>query len=170
MAITIDTTISGENANSYSTVGEADTYFTGHLYKTAWTSSTTKEESLVMATRLLDSWVLWKGYRATEDQALRWPRYDVQDRDGYTYDSDIYPQFLKDATAELALYLLQNDPTAEPDSKGYSEMKVDSLMLKIDKSDRDSTTTIPDIVKSMVEPYGSIRKRGGSKQVKLLRS
>ena len=45
------------DANSYAAVADADSYFEGHLYASAWTAATatTKASALVMATRLVDS-------------------------------------------------------------------------------------------------------------------
>lgn len=175
MAITIDVTVAGENSNSYTTKAEASAvggYHDGHLYSSVWEASTTanKNSALVMATRILDQWVDWKGNRATEDQALRWPRYDVQDRDGYTFDSDIIPRFLKDATAELARHLLTSDTTAAPDTQGFRSLKLGEMALEVDASDRDKYGALPDSVLVILEPYGDIRKRGGGGTVQLLRA
>ena len=167
-----DTTIAGVNANSYTSLATASTYFSERLNSTVWTAATSalQETALIHATRTLDFWVDWEGYRSTEEQNLRWPRYDVQDLDGYTFDSDIIPDFLQDATAELAYYLLQEDRTAEPDTKGFKELGVGSLKLVVDKEDRDSITVIPDTVLSMIEGYGEVRSRGGSPFAKLERT
>lgn len=169
---TIDATVAGTNSNSYITLTEADAYWADHLYSTTWDALTddNKNKALVMATRYLDDWVDWKGIKASDNQSLRWPRYDVVDRDNYWIDGDVIPPFLKDATAELAGYVAIADPTAEPDTKGFSELKVGELMLKIDKDDRDSTTAIPDSVKAIISHYGSIRDRTGPKIVKLVRT
>lgn len=167
-----DTTVAGASATSYSTLAEASSYFSERLNSTVFTAaaSATQETALMHASRTLDEWVDWIGNRATEEQNLRWPRYGAEDRDGYAFDSDIIPDFLKDATAELALYLLGADRTAEPDTKGFKELAVGSLKLVVDKDDRDSATLIPDSVLAIIEHYGEVRSRGGSPFAKLERT
>lgn len=170
--MSLDTTIAGENANSYASLAEASGYFAERLNSTVWTAaaSATQEVALIHASRTLDEWVDWVGSRATDAQSLRWPRYGAEDRDGYVFDSDFIPEWLKNASAELAHYLMQEDRTAEPDTKGFSTLQVGSLKLVVDKTDRDSITVLPDTVIAMVEPYGEIRSRGGSPFAKLERT
>lgn len=104
------------------------------------------------ATRLLDQCVNWKGYKKTEDQALRWPRTGVIDPDGHSVDEDSIPTFLKHATAELARYLIDSDRTAETDISGFKEIEVDVIKLKIDKHNK--TSIIPKSVWAIIRPYG----------------
>jgi hypothetical protein len=165
---TVVATPGATNANSYVTKAEASAvggYFETSLFNTDWTGATVdqRDTAVIMATRLLDTWVEWRGYKADDDQSLRWPRYSVTDRDGDVFEEDEIPQDLKDATAEYAGWLLgqDTDPGAEPDTKGFSKLAVGSLSIEVDKADRDATTVMPDTVKAMVEPYGEIRTRGG---------
>lgn len=169
---TIDATVGGASSNSYITEVEGDTYWDSNYHNDAWNalSSADKTALAITATRVLDDWVDWVGSKATEAQALRWPRYGVTDRDGYLIASDIIPVWLKNATSELAAHLINYNPSAEPDTKGFSEIRVDVLMLKIDKADRDGITVIPDSVLAMIEPYGTVRERGGDTVVSLLRA
>jgi hypothetical protein len=170
--MSFNTVVAGVSATSYTTLAAASTYFSQRLFSTAWTAaaSALQETALMHASRTLDEWVDWKGYRATEEQNLRWPRYSVYDRDGYSIDSDIIPNFLQDATAELALYLMQSDRTAEPDTKGFRELQVGSMKLVIDKDDRDSVTVLPDSVIAIIEYYGEPRSRNDVGFVKLERA
>ena len=170
--MSLDVTIAGENTNSYVTLAEASTYFAARLNSQVFTAaaSALQETAAKQASRTLDYWVDWMGYRSTEEQRLRFPRYDVVDPDGYVFDSNIIPVWLKDATSELMIYMMAEDRTAEPDTKGFKELAVGSLKLVIDKEDRDSVTVLPDIVMSIVEPYGEIRSRGGSPFAKLERT
>lgn len=172
LSLIVETGAGLTTSNAYATAAEGNSYHETHLHSSVWDSAVTEDRqtALVMATRLLDEWVNWTGYKVDEDQALRWPRYSVLDRDGYAIDSDIVPVFLKNATAELARSLLAGDPTTAPDTLGYSKMKVGPLELEIDKEDRDDESVIPDAVASMIEPYGTIRSRGGSSTAKLIRT
>jgi len=143
-------------ATSYATVAEADTFFSRRLYTTPWTGADQddKERALIMASSLLDSHMTYQGMKTGDTQALSWPRYGIYDKSGFLVPSTTLPQALKDATSELAKWLLASDRTAEDDTKGFREMKVGSLELVVDRSDR--TATIPDAVKRLLRPFGRI--------------
>lgn len=169
---TIDATVGGASANSYVTEVEADAYWDKHFHNANWNarSSADKQTLCIMATRVLDYYVDWVGRKASDVQALRWPRYDVEDIDGYWIDGDEIPTFLKEATSELADHLASYNPAVAPDTLGFSKIKVDVLELVIDKMDRDSITVIPDSVAKMVEPYGQVKQLGGNMVVGLGRA
>lgn len=154
MALVLDNTAAGASANTYASLAEAETYFEKRYHKTAWSAATDANKNIVLveATRLLDQHYEWAGGKWTENQALRWPRVGVYDPDGYDVDHESIPQFLKDATAELALYILSSDVTAEDDTRGIKEMKAGSLELKLDKSDR--SVEVPDSVNEILKFYG----------------
>jgi len=179
MALTIIATPGAANANSYTTKAEASAvggYWETRLFRTSWTGAAVADRNaaLVWSTQILDDWVDWIGSKVDDrdDQSLRWPRYGATDVDGDDFDSDEVPSFLKDATSELAGHLLglDADPTAKPDTQGFSELKVGSLELKVDKHDRDEYTLIPDSVVAMIEPYGRIRQRGGPSVADVVRT
>ena len=90
--------------------------------------------------------------------------------DGWLLDSDIIPQFLQDAVCEQAMFLLAGDSTAQPDTIGFSELKLDTLALRVDASDRDKYGALPDAVTSIIEPYGTIRNRAGTGVKNLIRA
>ncbi len=174
MALVLDATVGGPNSNSYSTLTEANEYHEAHLYATDWTGATDpkKEAALVWATRLLDELVDWYGYRSEEPdvQALRWPRTGVMGRDGYYFDEDIIPQFLKDATAEFARNLLASNRLAEEET-GLKSLGVGSINLSFDKEDRKNV--IPPSVLSLVRPFGLLEndpKNRGDRTVTLVRT
>lgn len=120
-----DATIGGAAANSYVTVEEANDYFALSLHAAEWPQTSAgadllkKQAALVSATRLLDA-EQWVGSKATSAQALRWPRiwtpagdHFVDDHAG---DVDRMPAKLKEATCDVALYLLQNNPQDDFDA------------------------------------------------------
>jgi hypothetical protein len=156
MSVTIVATAGAVDANSYCTLAEAETYFESRLHKDDWTSASddTKNAALVWATQLLDDLVDWVGGKYTESQALRWPRWAVYDQDGYVVSWTSIPQFLKDATAELAMHLINNDIVTDDGTKGFSELRADTIMMKIDKYDRKSI--IPRSVWVLLKDYGNI--------------
>jgi hypothetical protein len=93
MALTVGT-------NSYITMAEAVAYFGGRLRTEPWDFAETadREKALIHATRLLEA-LPWAGEKSDADQALAFPRGE----------DDTVPQPIKDAQAELALALLDED-------------------------------------------------------------
>ena len=137
MAITIDATVGGANANSYLTLADAQAIVDGFVQDadvTAWASATTdqKNRALFTATQRLDR-ERYLGARATDTQALQWPRTGVRKPDTYinTYtvgfpfrittdyftDTEI-PTQVKYAQVVLAVYLHNN-----PDGIGLSGLE-----------------------------------------------
>ena len=127
MAITIDATIGGANANSYLTLAAADAIIEGFVQDddvVAWASATEdqKNRALYTATQRVDR-ERFLGARATDTQALQWPRTGVRKPDTYinTYatgfpfriTADYYtdteiPDQIQKAQAVLAVYLNNN--------------------------------------------------------------
>jgi len=93
-------------AQSYASVAEADAYHLA-LGNTSWGTATTanKETALTRASRALDGMygARWPGLRVQPSQALDWPRFDAEDREGYEVASDSVPQAVKNACCEAAL-------------------------------------------------------------------
>lgn len=134
--IVVETGAGLTNSNSYCSVDEADVYHENRLQVSSWSAATEtiKETALVWATRLIDEGVAWKGYRTTDAQALMWPRTLVYDREGYTFDSYVIPSWLKNATAEYARNLVDEDRTAETnrDLTGFKKLEIGDLKLTVD--------------------------------------
>jgi hypothetical protein len=127
MAITIVATAGSATANSYLTLSDAQDLIDGLIENddvTAWGTATTdqKNRALYTATQRIDR-ERFLGARATDTQALQWPRTGVRKPDTYinTYavgfpfriTTDYYtdteiPDQLKKAQAELAVYLHNN--------------------------------------------------------------
>ncbi len=156
----LDTTAGGANADAYCSLAEATAYFATRMHASSWGDLTeaNQEAAIKWATRLLDDLMDWKGQKADRDQALRWPRNWVYDPDGWSVDGTTIPTFLKNATAEFARYLAAEDRLDDPDTLGYSEIKLGSLALKMDKRDRKSI--MPTSVWHMIKHYGN-RSTGG---------
>jgi hypothetical protein len=170
MALTLIATVGAANANSYATRAEGDTYHEGHLYSDDWTGATTatKEEALVMATRVLDEMYTWAAWSVDPDQALQWPRSGVMD---FLYLSTILdtaiPPKLKDATCELARQLIAADRTADNqvDAQGVTSLSVGSISLAFKESGITSKP-IPDSVRRMIPTWwGKLRGYGQWREV-----
>lgn len=123
-----------------------------------------KKAVLIQAVRILDSYA-WAGKRATMLQPVQWPRFGVTDRDGYKIESTVVPQQIKDAQAILAMQLVEADTTADPDTAGFSEIKVGPISLKVDRYDRPED--LPEFVRSLVAQF--LAGGGSQSSVRLVR-
>ena len=133
MAATINATVKGENANSYVTLTEANSYFETVPDSTTWDNKTVdqKNRSLIAATRWIDSFVYY-GDRCDDGQALKFPRNNYQ-VDGVELACSKIPNNIKYAQYELAR-ALANDTDAITGTTGkegnISEAKLGDLEVK----------------------------------------
>lgn len=167
------------NANSYVTVAEAEAYIETRLNSAEWTdaSADLKAIAVLNATRSIDVNMEWAGYRATQAQALDWPRIYVPDsrysmdhwvRDplapigiyGPTYPSDEVPARIKEATAELAAEFLKTDRAAEWDAKGISSVGLGQGAVSVSFTSDAATlkTIFTPQVEAMLQPFGNSRE------------
>lgn len=95
--------------NCYIARADAITYFTDLIHGADFLGATTtiQDQALISATAMLDRQE-WVGSKTGDPQALDWPRTGVSDPEGVAVDSATVPQFIKDATCELALALIQD--------------------------------------------------------------
>jgi len=147
MAIVLDATIGGASANSYLTLTAAQEIIDGFVMDadvTAWASATIdqKNRALFTATQRLDR-ERFLGARATDTQALQWPRTGVRKPDTYinTYavgfpfrittdyftDTEI-PTQIQYAQTVLAVFLHNNtDALGLSGLEDYKNVKIGSL-------------------------------------------
>jgi hypothetical protein len=182
------------DANSYAAAADADAYYDGHLYASAWTAATTgnKEKALVFATRLIDSQFQFNGWRAHDSQALQWPRERCPDPDkgpsvsfqvlfslGQYVEADEIPKAVVNATCEMARELLLLDRTSAPpgegidvshtghtDAAGSGAMGAsDNTTTKYSKG--DTRPVISHVAQAMLSKFGTlIGARSGSVTLK----
>lgn len=158
MAVTFQPDPSLAGFNSFVSVADADDYFAKRLHDTAWTTATTgnKESALMWATLQLNT-LTWRGARTSGTQLLSFPRvglsysesadyrgmseiYDVG-MGGYTViqvPSTTVPTEIKNATAELGLWLMSSDTTAPTGLEGFKSLKVDTIAIEVLAKDRPS--------------------------------
>jgi hypothetical protein len=151
MALTIVATAKATNANSFTTLAEAETYIEGRLAVTDWDAETddNKNRALRMSTDIIDG-NEFAGTRTTQAQRLQWPRFGVVDRDGWQYDSDTVPRPVKEATYELALALTDGTYEVAPDAlERYDNVKVGGLDVTPRKDYR--AAQLPDAVYGLIE-------------------
>ena len=163
MAVTIDATAGGASANSYITLDEADDFVEAMISSTdvsAWTTGTddTRNRALTAAAQRLDR-ERFIGARATDTQALQWPRTGVRKPDTYvnTYStgfpfriSDDYftdeeiPDQVKRAQIELAVYLKNNtDGISLSGLNDFKNVKIGNLDVTPDKSGAIGADHVP---------------------------
>jgi hypothetical protein len=121
---TLVATAGASNANVFADQATADAYMEARPFASVWEGEDdddVKERALLFATKILDR-LKWAGTKADADQALSWPRRfaptleadadpdiiaeNFIDESMAFYDETTIPQFLQDATCELALALL----------------------------------------------------------------
>jgi hypothetical protein len=147
MAVTINASVGAEDANSYLTLADAQAIIDGFVEDadvTAWASATTdqKNRALFTATQRLDR-ERFLGARATDTQALQWPRTGVRKPDTYIntyavgfpfrittdyYTDDEIPQQVQYAQVVLAVYLHNNpDGIGLSGLEDYKNVKIGSI-------------------------------------------
>jgi hypothetical protein len=147
MAVTINASVGAVDANSYLTLADAQAIIDGFVEDadvTAWASATTdqKNRALFTATQRLDR-ERFLGARATDTQALQWPRTGVRKPDTYIntyavgfpfrittdyYTDDEIPQQVQYAQVVLAVYLHNNpDGIGLSGLEDYKNVKIGSI-------------------------------------------
>lgn len=148
--------------NTYVTLEAADAHFDARLHAASWVdaSDDTKEKALVMAALILDRHIIWLGCKAFQDQPMEWPRVGLS-----WVTAGTVPPSVKTAQMEFALVLIDRDTMALNALAGMSEVKVDTLFIKVNPGDR--VRPIPDHIADMVRAYG--QRAGGLNSLTLVR-
>lgn len=104
MALIVEDGTGVANADSYSSVADADAYFTRYGIPAAWGTAAldVKEGALRNATRFVDQSVRFFGKKVVESQALEFPRTEFVTTTGEIVPEGVIPDLLKDATIEAA--------------------------------------------------------------------
>lgn len=120
------TTPGSASANAYVTLAVADQY---HLdrpqFDAVWEEAVhpSKTQAILYATKLLDRLVKWAGQPVTYTQALQWPRFGMNYRNGDYIPHDSIPLELQWATAEYALQLLTVRGASVPGSTTKNQLE-----------------------------------------------
>ncbi|BAQ92273.1 putative head-tail connector protein [uncultured Mediterranean phage uvMED] len=175
VAATVHATLKSENANSYVTLTEANSYFETVPDSTTWDNKTDdqKNRSLISATRWIDSFVFY-GDRCDEDQALKFPRTNYQ-VDAVELDCSAIPNNIKYAQYELAR-ALANDTDAMTGNVGtngnIAEAKLGDLAVKYNVASQGtgSVNNIMDVYPWLQSYLGAYMIGGaGSFQMRVVR-
>ncbi len=186
MAVSIDATAGGASANSYITLTEANTFVEAMISSTdvsKWTTGTddTRNRALAAAAQRLDR-ERFLGAKATDTQALEWPRTGVRKPSTYinTYasgfpfrisedyftDTEI-PDQIKRAQIELAVYLKNNvDGISLGGLEDFKSVQVGSISVTPDKSGAIGADRVP----PMFERYLTSLRISGPGNIAIRRS
>ena len=166
MAVTIDATAGGANANSYLTLTDAQAIVDGMVEDadvTAWASATDdqKNRALYTATQRLDR-ERFIGARATNTQALQWPRTGVRRPDTYVntyatgfpfrisedyFSEEEIPDQVKRAQVVLAVYLNNNkDGIGLSGLEDFKNVQLGSLNVTPDKGGAVGADRVPPLL------------------------
>jgi len=163
MAVTIDATAGGASANSYMTLAQADAYVEAMISSAdvnKWSTGTddTRNRALTAAAQRLDR-ERFIGARATDTQALQWPRTGVRKPDTYVnnyatgfpfrisedyYTDTEIPDQIKRAQIELAVYLKNNvEGISLGGLEDFKNVKIGSLDVTPDKTGAVGADRVP---------------------------
>lgn len=170
MAFVVETGSGLSNANSYASVAAADSYVSDRGIA-GWASLTTtvKQQSLVNATDFLEAAYrnAWKGYRASEAQALSWPRYAVV-VDGYTVGTNVVPSAVINACIEMALRASTGETLIADQGQRVKREKID--VIEVEYQDYSDPAQRYPMVNRMLSPYLLSTSDGGFAQVSVIRT
>ena len=154
VTVTVEDGSQVENANSYVTVAAITAWVLTNPHDDTWADLTAAQRNgyAVMGCRILNEQMDWDGWQTDADQALDLPRSGMADKDGNAIDNDEIPTEVQNAQCELARLLAIKDRTADPDTAGFRQIKVSSISLTIDKSDR--SPVLADAVWNMIRHLG----------------
>ena len=186
MAVTITATAGSASANSYLTLAEADALVEAMVLGTdaaKWDSGNTdsRNRALTAAAQRLDR-ERFLGARATDTQAMQWPRTGVRKPDTYVNNyssgfpfriSDDYftdteiPDQIQRAQVELAVYLHSNkDGISLSGLEDFKSVSIGSLSVTPDKFGAVGADRIP----PMVERYLTGLRISGPGNIAIKRS
>ena len=171
MAVVIDATPGGPEANSFLTEAEAIEYFQARLPLNPPWPPTDPTAALAMATRVLSAYAQplkyiistespfyyrvrrhWTGAPATTSQNLPWPRTGMFDANGNPIPVDEIPDELKEATAELAGQLVAADTTLDNAASAAGLKSVTAGSVSVSFKDMIEARVLPDAVWNLMPP------------------
>lgn len=163
---TLDTTVGGADANSYTTLAFANAFHDASLYGDVWRAATDlqRTRALITATRLIDEQFDFVGIPASSSQRLKWPRFGAYDTsagaiagvyglDGYVVSSSEIPRQVQEAVAEYAKWLLASDRTEEDTTEdGVKRVKAGSVEVEFREGARGKPL-VPNLVAEMLRAF-----------------
>jgi hypothetical protein len=152
------------DANSYADLAEADAYFEARLHSSLWTEGVEDENAraLIFATLLIDALFRFEGWKRTAEQARQWPRLrcpDAEHSGGSKFLPDnTVPVCLREATCELARFLLAEDRTGDAEGIGLRSLSIEGALKMVFDPARPKPV-VPEFVQAMLARVGTYRGR-----------
>jgi len=149
------------NANSFVTVEDATAileidFRVGPVW--AALSEDDQQKSLVMATMYLEDNWQWFGKRTgplldpPEEQPLKWPRTGMKDCEGNCIAANVIPTEVKRATAQLAMWLRNNDGNEQLEAEGIKRFRSDEV--EIEWQDGYAGRVAPEFLSKLLKCFG----------------
>lgn len=128
MAITLVTTASATDANSYVSLAEASGYFESTSFSSTWEgwSSPKKINALVEAARAVDERFEYRGGKNVSAQSLDFPR--LHGRSGILEDSAGIPIVVKDAQCQMVWYQSANLDASSQGDRTLDRVRIEGLV------------------------------------------
>lgn len=148
--------------NSFASLEEANAYHKRRPYGDKWeaASDIDRKKALIFATQLMVAYYVWDGSIHDIEQELPFPRSGLYTRDGVSLDCTVIPTGIKNAEAELALWVLASDRFSEP-SYGVNKVVVDVIEVNLDNT--ETAEPISELVQQMLVDFGRyIYSKSGS--------
>ena len=137
MALTVETGSQSTTANSYVTVANYDSYLNARYTGRTDISDTQAEAYILRAMDYFET-LNFIGTKATETQALQWPRGAVV-IDGYGKDNNEIPKEVLIAVYELAYGFEQGYGINDPISRETVKEKIGEIEVEYKSSSADRT-------------------------------
>lgn len=153
----VETGIGLTGATSYVSVAEAEDYFAIDP-NAADILAADLEQYLPWASRIIDQKTQWTGSKAVATSGLRWPRSGVYDKDDIRIESNVVPKAVKDATCEVARFLLTYNPASGTGVENLKRIAVD--VVEIEYQDGIGQEDWPSIIAEILAPLGTFRSGG----------
>lgn len=162
----IDTTVGGENANSWATVNEFKAFRDVRLPASAAVTAASDaliEAALQVACRNINENFDWTGSvmdPASDDplehQALMWPRNGMLTRGGFAIPNTVNPKELKDAQCEMAFQIINGaDLTGDNAAAalGVASVKAGSVAVSFQSVDTSSSQSVDMIMLRLTNEF-----------------
>lgn len=178
MALTVNNSPFSASCNSYVSIAEADLYIADRIHDSTlasqWAALNTASKSrfLVNATRSIDMISEWIGDRYSRDQKLNWPRVNAV-VDGYLVDQITFPEPVKEATIEMAVWSMANSGAVTvAQNAAFDSVRVGPIEIDFNEgSGLPAEKYFPEIVAYLLRSYGTLTdpQMPGSKSVRVSR-
>lgn len=153
MAITliVETGAGLSNANTFNDSAGVTTVLAANPFASAWSALTPdqQDQMCVESTQWLNR-LAWDGVATVMTQALVFPRYGLQTRDGYPVLVNVLPAFLLQAHARVCLFLSQQTDTPFADTGLVTDSRLTVGPIALTPI---TTTRMPPDVRALLAPY-----------------